>query len=130
MSKFIDFSKEPMLFPELEEEVKMEYQGKVAEHYKTITEVASELELATSVIRYWETKFPIDPIKRNGRRYYCIESQKNIKEIKDLLYLQGYTIKAVQDILKTGKKTTKQPSSDKSLIQQTIVKLEKIREAL
>lgn len=99
-NKFIDYNIEPMLFPELEKTIIAEEQMDLEENFKTISEVAKELELATSVIRYWETKFPVmSPVKRNNRRYYSAKDQKTIASIKNLLYIQGYTIKAVQDIL-------------------------------
>lgn len=137
MAKFIDYSKEPMLFPELEKQIIAEEVTELEENYKTITEVAKDLELATSVIRYWETKFPaIDPIKRNNRRYYSNQSQKIISNIKNLLYIQGYTIKAVQDIMSEGKldklsagyKSAKDNS--KNNIKDIIKKLEQIRDML
>ncbi|PPR10475.1 MAG: hypothetical protein CFH44_00208 [Proteobacteria bacterium] len=134
-NKFIDYNKEPMLFPELEKSIMEEEQVVLEENFKTISEVAKDLELATSVIRYWETKFPImDPVKRNNRRYYSSKDQKTIANIKNLLYIQGYTIKAVQDILANGSvddlgKINK-PDTNKLLIKSTIDKLEKIRESL
>jgi|TARA_Y100001960_G_C14473211_1_gene727939 DNA-binding transcriptional MerR regulator len=134
-NKFIDYNKEPMLFPELEKSIMEEEQVVLEENFKTISEVAKDLELATSVIRYWETKFPImDPVKRNNRRYYSSKDQKTIANIKNLLYIQGYTIKAVQDILANGSvddlgKINK-PDTNKMLIKSTIDKLEKIRESL
>tara|TARA_Y100000588_G_scaffold392099_1_gene502796 strand:- start:212 stop:622 length:411 start_codon:yes stop_codon:yes gene_type:complete len=134
-NKFIDYNKEPMLFPELEKSIMEEEQVVLEENFKTISEVAKDLELATSVIRYWETKFPImDPVKRNNRRYYSSKDQKTIANIKNLLYIQGYTIKAVQDILANGSvddlgKINK-PDTNKMLIKSTIEKLEKIRESL
>jgi DNA-binding transcriptional MerR regulator len=138
MDKFVDFEKEPMLFPELEEQVQQEELVTLEENYKTISEVAKDLELATSVIRYWETKFKtLSPIKRNGRRYYSLKDQKTIKQIKNLLYIQGYTIKAVQEIIEDGKSAKlssygepKEQKSDKSIICKTIEKLEQIRNSL
>jgi len=74
--------------------------------FRTITEVSNELELPQHVLRFWETKFPqIKPVKRRGgRRYYRPEDIVLIKGIKSLLYVEGYTIKGVQKLLReTGK---------------------------
>lgn len=134
-NKFIDYNLEPMLFPELQKSIMEEEQVVLEENFKTISEVAKDLELATSVIRYWETKFPImNPVKRNNRRYYSSKDQKVIANIKNLLYIQGYTIKAVQDILSNGtiddlNKATK-AENNPQLVKNVIAKLEKIRESL
>lgn len=134
-NKFIDYNLEPMLFPELQKSIMEEEQVVLEENFKTISEVAKDLELATSVIRYWETKFPImNPVKRNNRRYYSSKDQKVIANIKNLLYIQGYTIKAVQDILSNGtiedlNKATK-AENNPQLVKTVIAKLEKIRESL
>lgn len=134
-NKFIDYNLEPMLFPELQKSIMEEEQLVLEENFKTISEVANDLELATSVIRYWETKFPImNPVKRNNRRYYSSKDQKIIANIKNLLYIQGYTIKAVQDILSNGtiddlNKATK-AENNPQLVKTVIAKLEKIKESL
>ncbi len=70
--------------------------------FRTISEVADELEVQQHVLRFWETKFTqIKPLKRGGgRRYYRPEDISLLKHIHDLLYKQGYTIKGVQKLLK------------------------------
>jgi DNA-binding transcriptional MerR regulator len=80
--------------------------SKSPEAFRTITEVSNELELPQHVLRFWETKFPqIKPVKRRGgRRYYRPEDIVLIKGIKSLLYVEGYTIKGVQKLLReTGR---------------------------
>ena len=74
---------------------------KSAAAFRTISEVATELELPQHVLRFWETKFPsIKPLKRGGgRRYYRPEDVALLKHIRDLLYVEGYTIKGVQKLL-------------------------------
>jgi DNA-binding transcriptional MerR regulator len=69
--------------------------------YRTISEVAEELDLPQHVLRFWETRFPqIRPMKRSGgRRYYRPLDVLLLKGIRHLLYGQGYTIKGVQRIL-------------------------------
>jgi DNA-binding transcriptional MerR regulator len=75
---------------------------KSAAAFRTISEVASELELPQHVLRFWESKFPqIRPMKRGGgRRYYRPEDLELLRRIRSLLYDDGYTIKGVQKILR------------------------------
>ena len=70
--------------------------------FKTISEVADELDLPQHVLRFWETRFKqINPLKRGGgRRYYRPDDVLLLKGIQHLLYDEGYTIKGVQRILK------------------------------
>jgi len=69
--------------------------------YRTISEVAIDLNLPQHVLRFWESKFKqISPLKRGGgRRYYRPQDIDLIKRIHYLLYTQGYTIKGVQKLL-------------------------------
>lgn len=70
--------------------------------FRTISEVAGELDVAQHVLRFWETKFPqIKPLKRGGgRRYYRPEDLDLLRRIRALLYEEGYTIKGVQKLLR------------------------------
>lgn len=70
--------------------------------FRTISEVADDLEIPQHVLRFWETKFPhLKPLKRGGgRRYYRPEDITLLRRISDLLYTQGYTIKGVQRLLR------------------------------
>ncbi len=91
--------------------------GKSPTAFRTITEVATELDLPQHVLRFWETKFPqIKPIKRRGgRRYYRPKDVALLKRIRELLYNDGYTIKGAQKLLREGvAKETRQsvPASD------------------
>lgn len=73
---------------------------------KTIGEVAESLALPPHVLRFWETKFPqLKPNKRRGRhRYYRPEDIDTIRQIRHLLYEQGYTIKGAQKYLRMNGK--------------------------
>ncbi|MBB4198895.1 DNA-binding transcriptional MerR regulator [Rhodoblastus sphagnicola] len=75
---------------------------KTTEAFRTIGEVADELDLPQHVLRFWETKFiQIRPVKRaGGRRYYRQDDVALVAAIRVLLYSEGYTIKGVQRILK------------------------------
>lgn len=70
--------------------------------FKTISEVADDLELPQHVLRFWETRFnQIKPMKRGGgRRYYRPDDVDLLRGIKSLLYDEGYTIRGVQRLLK------------------------------
>jgi len=75
---------------------------KSASAFRTISEVAEELDLPQHVLRFWETKFPqVRPMKRGGgRRYYRPDDMQLLRRIRDLLYVDGYTIKGVQKLLR------------------------------
>ena len=70
--------------------------------FRTISEVAEDLDLPQHVLRFWETRFAqIRPLKRGGgRRYYRPVDVDLLRGIKYLLYGKGYTLRGVQKILK------------------------------
>ena len=86
---------------------------KSASAFRTISEVAEELDIPQHVLRFWETKFgQIRPLKRGGgRRYYRPEDVLLLQRIRRLLYDEGYTIKGVQRLLRDGGRTAKAPAS-------------------
>ncbi len=75
---------------------------KSVDAFRTISEVAEDLDLPQHVLRFWETRFAqIKPLKRGGgRRYYRREDVELLKGIRYLLYVRGFTIKGVQRILR------------------------------
>lgn len=77
-------------------------QVKSATAFRTISEVAAELNVPQHVLRFWETRFPqIRPLKRGGgRRYYRPEDVELLRVIQRLLYKDGYTIRGVQRLLR------------------------------
>ena len=76
--------------------------NKAPDAFRTISEVADDLDLPQHVLRFWESRFPqIKPMKRGGgRRYYRPEDIDLLRGIRHLLYGEGYTIRGVQRILK------------------------------
>jgi DNA-binding transcriptional MerR regulator len=76
--------------------------NKAPDAFRTISEVADELDLPQHVLRFWESRFPhIRPMKRGGgRRYYRPEDIDLLRGIRRLLYGDGYTIRGVQRILR------------------------------
>lgn len=78
---------------------------KSAQAFRTISEVAAELDVPQHVLRFWESKFSqVRPLKRGGgRRYYRPEDIDLLRRIRTLLYDDGYTIKGVQRLLKESR---------------------------
>ena len=78
--------------------------AKSAAAFRTISEVATDLGVPSHVLRFWETKFSqVRPLKRGGgRRYYRPEDIALLRNIRSLLYDDGYTIKGVQKLLREG----------------------------
>jgi len=76
--------------------------NKAPDAFRTISEVADELDLPQHVLRFWESRFrDIKPMKRGGgRRYYRPDDINLLRGIKHLLYGEGYTIRGVQRILR------------------------------
>jgi DNA-binding transcriptional MerR regulator len=77
-------------------------RSKSPEAFRTISEVASDLDVPQHVLRFWESRFAqVRPTKRaGGRRYYRPEDVDLLRGIRALLYSEGYTIKGVQKLLR------------------------------
>jgi len=75
---------------------------KAPDAFRTISEVAVDLDVPQHVLRFWESRFrEIKPMKRGGgRRYYRPDDIALLRGIRHLLYGQGYTIRGVQRIFK------------------------------
>ena len=78
--------------------------AKSPDAFRTISEVATELDVPQHVLRFWESKFSqVRPLKRGGgRRYYRPEDVELLRRIRALLYAEGYTIKGVQKVLRAN----------------------------
>src|SRR4029077_7829531 len=76
--------------------------NKAPDAFRTISEVADDLDLPQHVLRFWESRFPqVRPMKRGGgRRSYRPEDIDLLRGIRHLLYGEGYTIRGVQRILR------------------------------
>jgi len=116
----------------------IEKQGaaKSPEAFRTISEVAIELDVPQHVLRFWESRFAqIKPVKRaGGRRYYRPDDIDLLKGIRALLYNDGFTIKGVQKVLKdrglrhvaeVGRGGTPIQAAPKPLVIEKIVYVEK-----
>ncbi|NQD37233.1 MerR family transcriptional regulator [Permianibacter sp. IMCC34836] len=97
-----------------------------AKRYFTIGEVAELCLVKPHVLRYWEQEFPqLSPVKRRGnRRYYQREDVVLIRQIRSLLYEQGYTIGGARQQLTNEKAGDDKPEAD--TIQRVIEDLEQL----
>ena len=70
--------------------------------FRNISEVSEWLATPTHVLRFWESKFSqIKPIKRaGGRRYYRPKDMLIIGGIKQLLHIEGHTIKGAKQVFR------------------------------
>ena len=75
---------------------------KAPDAFRTISEVAEEINVPQHVLRFWESRFTqIRPLKRGGgRRYYRPDDVNLLRGVRHLLYGEGYTIRGVQRILR------------------------------
>ena len=99
--------------------------------YFTIGEVGELCDVKPHVLRYWEQEFPtLKPVKRRGnRRYYQRQDVLLIRQIRSLLYEQGFTIGGAR--LRLGGEHSKQEATQvRQLIDQTVSELEDVLAAL
>lgn len=83
----------------------MPYKEKVIEKkYYSIGEVAEQLDVATSLIRFWESEFDIIKPKKNrkGNRQFTKEDIENVKLIFHLVKERGFTLQGAKDLLKNN----------------------------
>jgi DNA-binding transcriptional MerR regulator len=132
--------------------------AKSAAAFRTISEVSRELDVPQHVLRFWESKFSqVSPLKRGGgRRYYRPEDIRLLERIRDFLYVDGFTIKGVQRVIRErglkailleevetaskvkatvspsggGKQTSSAGQIERSAIMTTIAELSEIRKLL
>ena len=105
--------------------------------FRTISEVSKELELPQHVLRFWEKKFThVKPIKRaGGHRYYRPADVDIVRRIQHLLYIEGYTIKGAEKLLKEeANKRNKDKSylsqKERTALNSAIIELEAIKQFL
>lgn len=93
--------------------------------YYSITEVAEHLDVAPSLLRYWEKEFPELVLKRNskGTRFYTRENIEYLELIHDLVKVEGFTLQGARNQLKRSRKRLKNKK-------KTIDKLEEIKSFL
>ncbi len=76
---------------------------KANDAFKTISEVSALLDVPQHVLRFWESKFSsLRPLKRSGgRRYYRPDDVAVLRQIRQLLYVDGFTIKGAQKLARS-----------------------------
>lgn len=102
-----------------------------AKRYFTIGEVSELCAVKAHVLRYWEQEFPqLKPVKRRGnRRYYQRQDVITIRQIRGLLYDQGFTINGARQRM-SGEGEEQEAAPGKELVQQMISELEDLLSAL
>jgi DNA-binding transcriptional MerR regulator len=100
--------------------------------YFTIGEVSELCAVKPHVLRYWEQEFPqLKPVKRRGnRRYYQREDVLTIRQIRSLLYDQGYTIGGARQRMTGEGDSAGDPARIRAVIEETIRELEELLKAL
>lgn len=95
--------------------------------YFTIGEVSELCDVKPHVLRYWEQEFPqLKPVKRRGnRRYYQRQDVIMIRQIRSLLYDQGYTIGGARQQM-SGPGAAEDVSKSGQLVKQMITELEEV----
>lgn len=99
--------------------------------YFTIGEVSDLCRVKSHVLRYWEQEFPsLKPVKRRGnRRYYQRHDVILIRQIRNLLYDQGYTIGGARQKL-SGSSAKQDSNQSQQLVQQMRAELEDLLQVL
>jgi DNA-binding transcriptional MerR regulator len=102
-----------------------------AKRYFTIGEVSELCEVKPHVLRYWETEFPgLKPVKRRGnRRYYQRHDVLTIRQIRSLLYDQGFTITGARQRL-DGEQGKMEASISAQIVRQVRLELEEVLQLL
>ncbi|MFZ5656266.1 MAG: MerR family transcriptional regulator [Pseudomonadota bacterium] len=102
-----------------------------AKRYFTIGEVSELCDVKPHVLRYWETEFPmLNPVKRRGnRRYYQRHEVLMVRQIRGLLYEQGYTIGGARLRLEGGGQK-QEAALSAQIVRQVRVELEEVLQLL
>ena len=99
--------------------------------YFTIGEVGELCAVKPHVLRYWEQEFPqLKPVKRRGnRRYYQRQDVIVIRQIRSLLYEEGFTIGGARQKL-TGEEARSDTSQSQQIVRQLRTELEEVLKIL
>ena len=95
--------------------------------YFTIGEVSELCQVKPHVLRYWEQEFPqLKPVKRRGnRRYYQRHDVEMIRNIRSLLYEQGFTIGGARQQL-SGEGAKEDSTQSQQIVRQLRTELEEV----
>ncbi len=95
--------------------------------YFTISEVSHLCAVKAYVLRYWETEFSqLKPVKRRGRRYYQVADILLVRQIRKLLYEDGFTIEGARAQLTTAPEATSQVIKANAMIKKIVAELETV----
>ncbi|MCM8857710.1 MAG: MerR family transcriptional regulator [Candidatus Thiodiazotropha sp.] len=99
--------------------------------YFTIGEVSDLCQVKPHVLRYWEQEFPqLKPVKRRGnRRYYQRHDVLMIRQIRSLLYEQGFTIGGARQQL-SGDTAKEDMQQSQQIVKQLRSELEEVLQIL
>ena len=102
-----------------------------AKRYFTIGEVSELCDVKPHVLRYWETEFTsLKPVKRRGnRRYYQRHDVLTIRQIRSLLYEQGFTITGARQRLE-GEQGKAEATMSSQIVRQVRMELEEVLQLL
>jgi DNA-binding transcriptional MerR regulator len=94
--------------------------------YFTISEVSELCAVKAYVLRYWEQEFPqLRPVKRKGnRRYYQLQDVLLVRQIKKLLYEDGFTLEGARAQLSSTPETVSQSIKANAMVKKVIAELE------
>ena len=103
-----------------------------AKRYFTIGEVSELCAVKPHVLRYWEQEFPqLKPVKRRGnRRYYQRHEVQLIRQIRRLLYVDGFTISGARNQLESDGEDMPAGPNQKELVSFLIKELDELLEIL
>ena len=99
-----------------------------AKRYFTIGEVSGLCDVKPHVLRYWEQEFTqLKPVKRRGnRRYYQRQEVMLIRQIRELLYEQGFTIGGARQRMTSSNVRDERPAVTKQLVSDLISDVEEV----
>jgi DNA-binding transcriptional MerR regulator len=100
--------------------------------YFTISEVSTLCAVKAYVLRYWEQEFPLlKPVKRRGnRRYYQLQDVMLVRQIRKLLYDDGFTIEGARSQLSSAPETISQSVKVDAMVKKVIAELENVLQSL
>ena len=110
----------------------MDAQDQIVKRYYSISEVAEQLNVNASLIRFWEKEFDqIKPKKnRKGNRLFTVEDLENLKSIYHLVKERGFTLEGARNTLKQEKKNSRISHSVSAKLQRIKKNLIQIKESL
>lgn len=99
--------------------------------YFSISEASELCLVQPHVLRYWEKQFDLlSPIKRNGRRYFTCKDIFSARQIRELLYVENFTIEGARAQLQSDSEIKSVDQVYYNLIKDAIINLKKVQDYL